>query len=221
MIENNSMRLKRCFDVALSIAILLLASPICMVAAIAVWLESGRPILFRQTRVGKDFVCFEILKFRTMRAGSDGPSVTTRGDARITGVGRLLRAAKIDEFPQFWNVLRGDMSIVGPRPEIPEYVEIFKARYQNILTIRPGITDLASICFRNEEVVLADNQDPLDAYKSLVLPAKLDLADQYVHAHSALRDMEIILLTAIVTLWPSAAGPARIVFKRTAPRARN
>jgi lipopolysaccharide/colanic/teichoic acid biosynthesis glycosyltransferase len=195
--------LKRCIDVTLSIAVLLLASPVCAAAAIAVWAESGRPIIFRQQRVGKNFVRFEILKFRSMRAGSAGPSVTARGDGRTTAVGRFLRATKIDEIPQFWNVLRGDMSIVGPRPEVPEYVELFKARYRNILTIRPGITDLASIRFRNEEAILAESQDPLDTYKSIILPAKLDLADQYLSELGALRDISIILRTAIITLWPS------------------
>ena len=202
------MTLKRCIDVALSIAILLIAGPICIAAAISVWVESGGPILFRQQRVGKDFVCFEILKFRTMRAGSVGPSVTVRGDTRTTAVGRFLRASKIDELPQFWNVLRGDMSIVGPRPEVPEYVEMFKARYRRILVIRTGVTDLASICFRSEETVLALSPDPLETYRSRILPAKLDLADRYLRERSALRDLGIILQTALAMLWrPRPPGP--------------
>lgn len=198
------MRLKRCIDIGLSIGILLLTAPIWMAVAVAVWLESGRPVLFRQQRVGKNFICFQILKFRTMRVGSSGPSVTLRGDARITKVGRFLRASKIDELPQFWNVLRGDMSIVGPRPEIPEYVELFKSRYKKVLTLRPGITDLASLRYRNEEAILAQSQNPIAVYQSRILPAKLDLADQYLRERSAFRDVAIILQTAMTALWPPA-----------------
>lgn len=198
------MRLKRCIDIGLSIGILLLTAPIWMAVAVAVWLESGRPVLFRQQRVGKNFICFQILKFRTMRVGSSGPSVTVRGDARITKVGRFLRASKIDELPQFWNVLRGDMSIVGPRPEIPEYVELFKSRYKKVLTLRPGITDLASLRYRNEEAILAQSQNPIAVYQSRILPAKLDLADQYLRERSAFRDVAIILQTAMTALWPPA-----------------
>lgn len=198
--------LKRFIDIAAGSAILLITSPILVAAAVSVWIESGRPILFRQQRVGKNFVCFEMLKFRTMRVNLVGPSITVHGDPRTTTVGRILRATKIDELPQFWNVLRGDMSIVGPRPEVPEYVEMFKTRFRNILAIRPGITDLASICFRNEETILAQSFDPLETYRTRILPAKLDLAERYLRERSALRDIGIILKTAVTTLWPSASS---------------
>lgn len=200
------MKLKRLIDFILSIAVLLFASPIWAAAAIAVWLESGRPILFRQQRVGKDLVCFEILKFRTMRSGSVGPSVTVHGDPRTTAVGRFLRATKIDEIPQFWNVLCGDMSIVGPRPEVPEYVDLFRGRFRSILTIRPGITDLASLRFRNEEAILAGSLDPISTYKSLILPAKLDLAEQYLREMTCLSDLRIIMRTAAAMLWSPTSG---------------
>jgi lipopolysaccharide/colanic/teichoic acid biosynthesis glycosyltransferase len=179
---------------------LLLASPILAAAAVAVWLESGLPILFRQERVGLQFKRFRILKFRTMRVQDGGPLVTVRGDNRITTVGKVLRLMKIDEFPQFWNVLRGDMSVVGPRPEVPKYVEMFKERYQRILVVRPGITDLASVYFRDEEEILARSEDPLHEYREHILPLKLDLADKYLKERTCLRDAVIIMRTAAITL---------------------
>ena len=191
---------KRCIDFALSTLILVLASPILIAAALTVWLESGSPILFRQERVGLKFSCIHILKFRTMRVQSSGPLVTVGGDRRITKVGRYLRRTKIDELPQFWNVLRGDMSVVGPRPEVPMYVECYKERYRSILAVRPGITDLASIYFRNEEAILAQSPDPLSEYRERVLPAKLDLADKYIQEQSFLGDFAIIARTAMVLL---------------------
>jgi lipopolysaccharide/colanic/teichoic acid biosynthesis glycosyltransferase len=190
------MLVKRCVDIALSSLVLLLLSPILIVVALAVWLGSGSPILFRQQRVGLRFRRFHILKFRTMRVG-DGRPVTVAGDDRITRVGRLLRATKLDELPQFWNVLRGDMSLVGPRPEVPEYVELFRERYRTVLTVRPGITDLASIHFRNEEEVLSRSADPLREYAGRVLPAKLDLAEEYASTHTVFGDICILFRTAI------------------------
>jgi lipopolysaccharide/colanic/teichoic acid biosynthesis glycosyltransferase len=136
-----------------------------------------------------------------MMPGLGGPLITVQGDSRITRVGRILRKTKIDELPQLWNVLRGDMSLVGPRPEIPEYVEQFKARYERILAIRPGITDLASIRFRNEEELLAASREPLREYVERVLPLKLDLADEYIRTASFSSDLSILLRTAKVMIW--------------------
>jgi lipopolysaccharide/colanic/teichoic acid biosynthesis glycosyltransferase len=136
-----------------------------------------------------------------MMPGLGGPLITVQGDSRITRVGRILRKTKIDELPQPWNVLRGDMSLVGPRPEIPEYVEQFKARYERILAIRPGITDLASIRFRNEEELLAASREPLREYVERVLPLKLDLADEYIRTASFSSDLSILLRTAKVMIW--------------------
>jgi lipopolysaccharide/colanic/teichoic acid biosynthesis glycosyltransferase len=186
---------KRCLDVAFSSLVLLLLSPILLAVALAVWLGDGSPIFFRQERVGLRFRPFQILKFRTMRVAG-GPSITVGGDERITRAGRLLRLTKLDELPQFWNVLRGDMSLVGPRPEVPEYVDLFRERYRTVLTVRPGITDLASIHFRNEEDVLARSADPLREYAERVLPAKLDLAEEYVSTHTIAGDIAILCHTA-------------------------
>jgi lipopolysaccharide/colanic/teichoic acid biosynthesis glycosyltransferase len=189
------MYLKRCSDLVLSALLLALSAPLFIVAAAAVWIDSGRPLLFRQVRVGRWYRTFEILKFRTMAVGANGPGVTVGGDPRITRVGKLLRRTKIDELPQLWNVLRGEMSIVGPRPEIPQFVELFHERFRNVLTVRPGITDPASIRYRDEEAVLSKSSDPLSEYRASILPAKLDLADKYIGERSLLIDLQIIVRT--------------------------
>ncbi len=192
--------LKRVIDIALSVTALAALAPLLTFIAIGVLVDSGWPVLFGQARVGRGFRRFRIYKFRTMRAGQQGPAITAAGDGRVTRVGRILRAAKLDELPQFWNVLKGDMSLVGPRPEIPEYVERFRDRYERILTVRPGITDLASVRFRNEEEYLARSQDPSRAYEEEVLPAKLDLAEEYLRRRSLRLDVAILLRTAQATL---------------------
>jgi lipopolysaccharide/colanic/teichoic acid biosynthesis glycosyltransferase len=129
-----------------------------------------------------------------------GPAITVAGDARITRVGKLLRATKLDELPQFWNVLIGDMSLVGPRPEAPEYVDMFHGRYQRILKVRPGITDIASIRFRDEEKLLARGAEPLREYVQSVLPLKLDLADEYIRTRSLRLDFLILFKTLLAIL---------------------
>ena len=204
------MILKRAFDLLLSSVILVLVSPVMALAALAILLESGGPIFFSQVRVGRQFREFRILKFRTMVVRNDGPSVTVAGDRRITKIGAILRKTKFDELPQFWNVIRGDMSIVGPRPEVPEYVDLFRERYQRILSVRPGITDFASIYYRNEEELLSHSNNPLMEYRNRVLPAKLDLADKYIRERSAWRDLRIIAQTAQVAFWPGAGSKSNL-----------
>lgn len=145
-----------------------------------------------------------------MRSGAFGSSLPVRGDAKIIAVGSFFRDTTIDELPQFWNVMRGDMSVVGPRPEVPDYVELFRGRYRNIFTIRPGITDLASIRFWNEEAIFAESQNPLKIYKSAPLPARLDLADRYLHERSVFQDLAIILKTVIITLRPPASACSQV-----------
>lgn len=193
------MTLKRCTDVTLSLVALLLLAPFAIAIALAIWLDSGGPVLFQQERVGLAFRRFKILKFRTMRVAL-GPSVTVAGDPRITPIGKFLRATKLDEVPQFWNVFRGDMSLVGPRPELPEFVHLFRERYGRVLTVRPGITDLASIRFRNEEEVLLRSMEPLREYAEHVLPAKLDLAEEYVTTRTVPGDFSILFRTAAAIL---------------------
>ncbi len=197
------MLLKRIFDVVVSACALLVLSPVLLVVAIVVALDSGWPVLFLQPRVGRRFHQFRLWKFRTMVNGSRGLPITVPGDARITRAGRFLRASKLDELPQLWNVLRGDMSLVGPRPEQPGFVELFHDRYVRVLELRPGITDTASICFRYEDHVLAAAADPQAEYTGHILPDKLALAQEYVRTRTFARDIGIL----VRTLWAVAAPP--------------
>jgi lipopolysaccharide/colanic/teichoic acid biosynthesis glycosyltransferase len=146
--------LKRGFDIVASGIALVALLPLMLVLAILVRLDSPGPSLFRQTRVGKSFCEFQLLKFRSMRNGNCGTEVTCGQDARITRVGAFLRAFKLDELPQLWNVFCGDMSLVGPRPEVPMFVARFRKDYEEILSVRPGITDPASIRYRSEAEIL-------------------------------------------------------------------
>jgi lipopolysaccharide/colanic/teichoic acid biosynthesis glycosyltransferase len=192
--------LKRAIDIVGSGLALLVGLPFLMAIAAAVAIDSGFPVLYRQRRVGRGFRQFHLLKFRSMVASEGGPRITVSGDSRVTRVGRFLRATKLDELPQFWNVLTGDMSLVGPRPEVPEYVEMFRTRYQHILSVRPGITDIASIRFRDEEKLLAQSPEPLREYVERVLPVKLDLADEYLQKRSLRLDLLILVKTLFVML---------------------
>lgn len=198
--------MKRLFDVFVSAVVLVAVSPLLLVVSVAIVADSGFPVFFSQERVGRGFRRFRLRKFRTMRTGTPGSSITVAGDSRITGIGRTLRKSKLDEIPQFWNVLRGEMSVVGPRPEVQEYVGLYRERYRKVLSVRPGITDLASIHFRNEEAILAASEDPLREYRERVLPMKLDLADRYLETQSFYRDFAIIARTAKVVLRGSRGG---------------
>ena len=165
-----------------------------LVIAILVRVTSRGPIFFRQTRVGQNMKLFEILKFRTMVVDAEklGLQLTAGKDPRVTTIGRLLRKTKLDELPQLFNVLRGDMSLVGPRPEVPKYVEMFKPQFERILVMRPGITDLASIKYRDESAILAQASDPEQAYVDSVLPDKLRLAEEYVERSSLGLDLWVL-----------------------------
>ncbi len=190
------MLIKRLVDIAVSAILLLLLSPVFLLLAIAIVIDSGLPVFFSQIRVGRDFEPFRICKFRSMQKTVKGSAITSGGDLRITRAGRFLRRAKLDELPQLWNVLKGDMSLVGPRPEIPEYVELFRVRYETLLRLRPGITDTASLQFRDEESLLAASADPLTLYRDQILPAKLDLAEKYAANRSLWLDLTILAQTA-------------------------
>ena len=189
--------MKRAFDILCAAAGIILLSPLLVFAAVAVYLTSRGPVLFRQQRVGKDFRSFTIYKFRTMIADAPrrGGSVTFGSDPRITPVGAILRKLKIDELPQLINVLKGDMRLVGPRPEMREFVELFRQDYSVILQIRPGITDLASLKYHNESELLDRFQNPADAYVRCILPDKISLAKQYVGRASFFFDIQLILKT--------------------------
>lgn len=158
--------MKRLFDLVFSVIGLIVCLPLFVLIAFLIKCNSRGPVFFIQKRVGKGFRLFKLYKFRTMitDASQKGLQVTAVGDPRITKVGRFLRKTKIDELPQLINVFKGDMSLVGPRPEVPKYVEIFREDYQDILKIKPGITDYATIEFRDEEGVLEKFEDPEDGY---------------------------------------------------------
>ncbi len=191
---------KRVLDVAASAAGLLLLAPLLVAAALAVKLSSPGPALFRQERVGRGGRPFRIVKLRSMRTSAGGPQVTAGGDARVTTVGRLLRRTKADELPQLWNVLVGEMSLVGPRPEVRRYVDCFPEDYARILAVRPGITDFAAVEYRDEESVLARAADPEAAYVEEVLPAKIRLYHRYLDEMSLRTDVALVLRTLAALL---------------------
>jgi lipopolysaccharide/colanic/teichoic acid biosynthesis glycosyltransferase len=186
---------KRAFDVVAAAGGLVVLGPVLLLCAVAVKAGSPGPVLFRQERMGRGFRPFQLLKFRSMTHGAAGAQVTSAGDARITPIGRLLRKTKLDELPQLVNVLRGDMSLVGPRPEVRRYVEAFRAEYARILEVRPGITDFAAIEYRDEEAILARSPDPERAYVEEVLPAKIRLYFRYLEERSFATDLSLIFRT--------------------------
>jgi len=189
---------KRLFDILCAGVGLLLLSPLLLAVAVWVKLDSRGPVMFRQERVGRFGVPFRIHKFRTMRVDAPalGPQITIGDDARITRSGRWLRASKVDELPQLWDVLRGAMSLVGPRPEVPRYVALYPdALRELVLSVRPGITDPASLSFRNESELLARAADPEREYVEVVMPMKLGLAADYVRNASLAGDIRLILAT--------------------------
>ena len=198
-----SLLLKRLFDmVAASIGLLLLAP---LLLALAVWIkcDSAGPVFFLQERVGLHGKLFRIIKFRSMRQHHAGPQITVGADARITRSGRFIRAYKLDELPQLINVLLGDMSLVGPRPEVPRYVALYPADVrEEVLSVRPGMTDLASVQYRSESDLLAASSDPELTYTTVILPAKLALYQQYVRQRSLWLDVRIIGMTLGILFKP-------------------
>jgi lipopolysaccharide/colanic/teichoic acid biosynthesis glycosyltransferase len=174
---------------------LLAASPLLAVCALAIYFGDRRPFLFRQVRIGAGGKPFVLLKLRSMTVASRGTSITAGGDSRITTVGKLLRDFKLDELPQLWNVLRGDMNFIGPRPEVPEYVDMSDPRWRAVLSVRPGITDLASLMLRHEERLLAGREDVDKFYRERLLPKKLEISSHYAQTRSALKDAQLIALT--------------------------
>lgn len=190
--------LKRAFDIAFSAAALITLSPLMLLIALIVRLSSPGPTLYRAKRVGLKGREFKLYKFRSMVANADqqGPGITTAEDRRITPIGHLLRRSKLDELPQLINVLRGDMSFVGPRPEDPRYVAYYTLEQRGVLDIRPGITSPASVYYRNEEVILR-GQDWETTYINEILPAKLALDLDYTRRASLWRDLIILFKTFI------------------------
>ncbi|MDQ1813151.1 sugar transferase [Massilia sp. CCM 9210] len=187
---------KRLFDIVAALAGLVVLAPLFAVIAICIRLDSPGPAWFRQQRVGRFGVPFDIIKFRTMRVDGHGPQLTVGADARITRIGKFLRRYKIDELPQLINVVLGSMSLVGPRPEVPRYVACYPAEVRAVvLSVKPGITDWASICYKDENAILGRSADPERAYLDVILPAKLDYNVRYVRERGFWTDLRIIFST--------------------------
>jgi len=189
-------------DIIVSLISIILLLPIFVVIAILIKLDTKGPIFYIQQRVGRDFKKFGLYKFRTMVANADkiGPLVTKDRDPRITRVGYYLRKWKLDELPQFFNVLKGDMSLVGPRPEVERYIDLFRDEYKVILSIKPGITDYATIHFRDEEDIIAQFEDVEKGYTEIVLPKKIELYKKYIEEISLMTDIKILFLTFLKVL---------------------
>jgi lipopolysaccharide/colanic/teichoic acid biosynthesis glycosyltransferase len=191
--------MKRTFDLLAAGTALLLLAPLLLFIAVAVALGSPGGAFFRQMRVGRGGKHFQLLKFRSMRPGSEAGGQITVGsrDPRITGVGHVLRRTKLDELPQLINILIGDMSVVGPRPEVPRYVALYTEEQRAVLSVRPGLTSMASIAYINENEILGRSADPERTYVDEVMPAKLALDLRYVRERSLGLDLHIIVATLL------------------------
>ncbi|MDN5210970.1 sugar transferase [Fulvivirgaceae bacterium BMA12] len=189
--------LKRLFDILFSLILIIPLLPVFLIIAILVKLDSKGPVFYLQTRVGKQNKDFKLFKFRTMYTDADKKGLLTVGhrDNRITRVGYNLRKYKVDELPQLFNVIIGDMSVVGPRPEVRKYVDMYDERQQKVVSVRPGITDFASIQFVHENELLKNADDPEKLYIDEIMPAKLELNLKYIENRHFFKDLKIILLT--------------------------
>jgi lipopolysaccharide/colanic/teichoic acid biosynthesis glycosyltransferase len=212
--------IKRAFDALCAVVALVILSPLLALICLLVWVDDPGPIMYRGERVGKDGAPFQILKFRTMRVRPiEGAAITVRDDPRVTTAGRILRKLKLDELPQLINVLRGEMSFVGPRPEAPVYVALYQPDQLRVLSVSPGITGLTQIVYRDESQLLAGS-DPERLYRTVALPAKLRIDLFYLDHQSFWLDLRIIALTAVTVLYPPASALAnRLITPVAATRA--
>ncbi len=194
--------LKRTFDILASAAGLLLLSPLFLVVALWIKCDSRGPVFYRQTRVGRGNRDFRLFKFRSMYVDSDKKGLLTVGgrDSRVTKSGYFIRKYKIDELPQLINVFTGDMSFVGPRPEVRRYVDLYTAEQLHVLDVRPGITDRASVKYRNENDLLAMAEDPEEYYVRVIMPDKLAINLEYVARHSLWSDI-VIIFSTFAAIW--------------------
>lgn len=194
---NLNITIKNIFDFIFGLIGLIILSPIILIISIIVKMTSDGPVFFLQKRVGLNGKPFSIFKFRTMvdNAENKGLKITTDSDERITKVGSFLRKFKLDELPQIFNILNGDMSFVGPRPEVPKYVSLYTLEQRRVLTVKPGVTDLASIIFKNENELLGQSEDPERTYIEKIMPEKLRINLEYVENISLLNDIRLIFKT--------------------------
>ncbi|MGB8652207.1 MAG: sugar transferase [Mycobacteriales bacterium] len=197
----------RWVELVVAAVALVLLSPVLLLVTLAVLVLSGRPVLYKQVRMGKDAQPITVLKFRTMTVGADSASRLTVDGARVTRVGAYLRRRRLDELPQLVNVLRGDMSLVGARPEVPEYLLPRLPEQGEVLRHRPGVTDPASLAFRDEAALLAAAADPDAFYRTTLLPAKVRLSAEYLRRRTFGSDVGVLLRTLRCLVAPSAAAP--------------
>ena len=203
---------KRLFDITFSLVGLVALLPFISVISVVIKAEDGGPVFYRGTRTGRDSIEFQMLKFRTMVVDAEklGGSSTADDDPRITSIGKTLRKYKLDELPQLINVLKGDMSFVGPRPEVKKYTDLFTGEEKVILSVRPGITDWASLWNPDEGSLLKGAMDPDRAYEELIRPTKLKLQMKYVKERSFFKDFKIIYLTVLAILKPESRTVAEM-----------
>lgn len=189
--------IKRIFDIVCALIGIVILMPVFLCISLAIIINSGFPVFYRQSRVGKHNRDFKLFKFRTMHSGADKKGLLTVGgrDPRVTAVGYYLRKYKLDELPQLFNVLIGNMSLVGPRPEVRKYVELYNEEQKKVLSVTPGITDLASLKFIHENDLLAKSPDPEKTYIEEIMPEKLALNKEYIQHHSFGMDLKIIFAT--------------------------
>ncbi len=189
------MVLKRLFDIFASLFGLLVFMPLFIVIAILIKIKMPGPVFFQQMRVGKDAVLFKMIKFRTMTINHSGSTISVKGERRITPLGAVLRKYKLDELPELWNILKGDMSFVGPRPDVPGYADKLEGEDRLLLSIRPGLTGAASLKFSNEEELLALQDDPVKYNDEVLYPEKVRINNNYVRHMSFCLDLKIIFFT--------------------------
>lgn len=194
--------MKRLFDIFIGLVGFLVLWPLFLGISMVILLAHGRPVFFKQHRVGRYGRAFLLLKFRSMSVlkEAEAGQFDAGNSSRITPVGKFLRRTKLDELPQIWNVLKGDMSVVGPRPEIRMWVDVYSDCWNKVLEVRPGITDPASIRFRNEEAILAEASDPEAEYREVILPQKLALYKEYIANASFFGDIALIFKTINVVV---------------------
>jgi lipopolysaccharide/colanic/teichoic acid biosynthesis glycosyltransferase len=190
------------FDLVVSLVAMILLAPLFVIISILIRIEDNGPVFFKHPRVGQGGRMFTLYKFRSMKlVKSEEEGSFEPGDtSRVTSIGKYIRRMKLDELPQLINVIKGDMSLVGPRPEIKKWVSVFPEKWKIILTVKPGITDVASLEYHNEESILAEADDPETVYKEIILPKKLELCEKYVSKHSLRGDIKIIIHTLILIL---------------------
>ncbi|MEI6061057.1 MAG: sugar transferase [Bacteroidota bacterium] len=191
------MILKRLFDIAASIFGLIVVSPALLIIAVLIKLKMPGPVFFRQNRVGRHAKLFRMVKFRTMKVNHGGSTISVKGESRITPLGATMRKYKLDELPEFWNILIGDMSFVGPRPDVPGYADKLTGNDRLLLTFRPGLTGAASIKYSNEEELLSEQPDPIKYNDEFLYPEKVRINNNYVKNWTFFLDIKIIFFTLL------------------------